>query len=259
MIFVLTWVTRLIGVILAFLVFYSGIPNLWVRVMHMTALRTVPEKDKVVLTFDDGPDEHYTPRLLDQLRESQVKATFFVIVDKAIRHPDIIAQMLAEGHDVEVHGYKHWMVPFLLPRQTVRQVAKAKEMLKRHFGIEPSWYRPTWGLSNAITLLSRQSRRLRLVTWSVMVGDWNRTSPDVLLHRIMKAIQPGSIIVLHDSDETWGAEDGAPESVIQLIPRLAESIRSRGLEFIPLSESACSQKQKHREHPTTPPMTDTAH
>lgn len=243
----LVTVAWVMGIGLLVLIVYSGLPNLWVRLLRRSAIRTVESPGCVALTFDDGPDPNYTPRLLDALHTVGVKATFFVIADKAIDRPDIVLRMLNEGHDVQVHGYKHWLVPFLTPRRTRLQVVGASSTLRSHFGIDTSWYRPTWGLTNAVTLLSRTCRSHRLVTWSVMVGDWQVTEPKVLLDRIMQKLRPGGIIVLHDSDETWGAQTGAPESVIELIPLLAENVHARGLRFVRIADQIVSRRDhRHR-------------
>lgn len=234
--------TRIVLVVIAalFLAFliYSVVPNLWVRVLHRRGVRRLPSTTTVALTFDDGPDPTYTPRLLDALRSYDVKATFFVIADKALQRPEIIERMLEEGHEVQIHGFHHWMVPLLLPKQTRKQASGAAQALAQRFPIQPTWYRPTWGLSNLVTLTSPACRALRLVTWSVMVGDWRVTPSSVLLERIVSQMRPGDIIVLHDSDETWGAEAGAPESVIALIPQLVESVTKQGLQLGTLSTLA---------------------
>jgi peptidoglycan/xylan/chitin deacetylase (PgdA/CDA1 family) len=190
----------------------------------------------VALTFDDGPDPRYTPAVLDALREAGVRATFFVIGEKALRNPELIRRMVAEGHDVQVHGYTHVFVPALTPRLTIQQVARTAQVLRDAFGIHTQWYRPTWGLCNLATLLSRTCRTHQLVTWSVMVGDWRCTPDTVLLKRILRKLHPGAIIVLHDSDETWGSERGAPNSVVALLPKLVAALRGKGYELTTLRD-----------------------
>jgi peptidoglycan-N-acetylglucosamine deacetylase len=230
----------IVALVLCVFIVYSVLPNLWVRVFHRRALRVLPASqhhNHVVLTFDDGPDATYTPRLLDALHQAGVRATFFVIAAKANHNPSIIKRMLEEGHDVQIHGYRHLMVPFLPPRATRLQIEGSSQLLKQKFGIESSWYRPTWGLCNAVTLFGKSVRRYRLVTWSIMVGDWKQTTPQTLLQRIDKKLHPGAVIVLHDSDETFGADKAAPENVIALIPHLVRSVHSRGYEFVTLSQA----------------------
>ncbi|SFU86925.1 polysaccharide deacetylase family protein [Alicyclobacillus macrosporangiidus] len=218
---------------------YAVMPNIWTRVFKRTALRRVPAAGRrVALTFDDGPDPKYTPRLLDVLAQCGVRATFFVIAEKAMRHAEIVERMIREGHEVAVHGMRHVLVPVLPPRSAWEQVFTAAEKLRERFGLSIRWYRPTWGLCNLPALWwTRGGRRgLRMVTWSIMVGDWRRTAPGVLRSRILRRLHPGAILVLHDSDETWGSEAGAPERVIELMPELTEALAARGYRLGPLRD-----------------------
>ncbi|MDQ0191014.1 polysaccharide deacetylase family protein [Alicyclobacillus cycloheptanicus] len=225
------------GLILILIVLcYALIPNLLTRVFRVGAVTRGPAEPVVALTFDDGPDPNYTPALLDALRAAGVRATFFVIAEKALERPHIIERMRREGHDVQVHGYRHAFVPWLTPWAAIRQVAGAASALKQRFGIVTRFYRPTWGLCNLASFVPWWRASHRLITWSIMVGDWRVTEPEVLLQRILKRLRPGAVIVLHDSDETFGAEAGAPAGVIQLIPRLVEEVQARGYAFRTVAE-----------------------
>lgn len=225
----LWWTVFLVG---AGLAVYSVWPTFRTRVLHKGVLfRGNPQLAAVALTFDDGPDPHYTPQLLTALKAAGISATFFVIAKKALNHPEIVEQMLAEGHDVAIHGYRHWFVPLLPPRASIQQVKSAREAIVHRFGTQPVLYRPTWGAHNLAVEWSGELKYTHLVTWSVMVGDWRVTQAEELLARIRRKWHPGAILVLHDSDETVGAEKGAPNQVIRLIPMLAEAVREQGWEF----------------------------
>lgn len=226
--------TVVLVVVIGFI--YSVIPNILVRWFQWRTLVHGPATKTVALTFDDGPDKQYTSRLLDVLKAFDIRATFFVIADKAAERPDIIRRMIADGHQIEVHGLTHAMVPVLGPRRSIEQVRSASALLRERYGVRTTLYRPTWGLCNIVSLIYVLRGSHRLVTWSVMVGDWRVTNPAVLLARIMKRLHPGAVIVLHDSDETWGSEKGAPLRVIELLPRLAESVRQAGYRFVTMSE-----------------------
>ncbi len=225
----------IVCIVVACLLLYDGVPIGLSRLLGIGAFQSAKGVHSVALTFDDGPDPNYTPRLLDALRDAQIHATFFVIVDKARRHKEIIERMLVEGHEVEIHGYTHACVPLLLPWTSVKQVALSSKVLTEELSVSPRWYRPTWGLINLPAWLAVKRLHLRFVTWSVMVGDWRVTEPDELMRRILRKLRPGSVIVLHDSDETPGAERLAPNAVISLIPDLADQVRSRQLDFVLLS------------------------
>lgn len=205
------------------------------RLFHVGVLWRKRNEANVSLTFDDGPDPKFTPRVLDALKAADVKATFFVIVSKAKRHPELVRRMLQEGHEVQIHGYAHACVPLCGPGRSVLQVRQSSTVLNDDYGVRPSLYRPTWGLLNLPAWIWARRHGMTIVTWSVMVGDWRNASADLLLARILRRITAGAVIVLHDSDETFGAEAGAPENVIQLLPRLAQEVRRRGYEFDLLS------------------------
>lgn len=225
-----------LAVLVLIVVCYAVLPNILTRMLRVGAVSRGPDVPTVSLTFDDGPDERYTPKLLDVLRDVGVHATFFVIVDKALRHPDLIERMMAEGHDVQVHGQRHWFVPWLPPQAALRQVNGAAGALRQRFGLQTRFYRPTWGLCNLLSFLPWFRRNHRLVTWSVMVGDWRVTDAGELLRRILQKLHAGAIICLHDSDETFGAEPGAPTQVIQLIPELVRQVHDRGYTFRTMAE-----------------------
>ncbi len=212
-------------------VIYSVIPNVLVRVFHWHCVWRGPAARCVALTFDDGPHPHYTPRVLDVLKDAGVKATFFVIAEKALKYPDIIDRMIREGHDIQVHGYTHACVPLLLPNRSRKQLHDSAQVLNQVFGIRTSLYRPTWGLCNWVVLTSLHKTNHKLVTWSVIVGDWRRATWEKLMNRILRNLHPGAIIVLHDSDETFGSEHGAPNDMIEMLPKLIEHLRCQEYDF----------------------------
>jgi peptidoglycan-N-acetylglucosamine deacetylase len=228
------WITICCLVVL--FVIYSILPNVFVRVFHWHCVWRGPATRSVALTFDDGPDPHYTPRVLDVLKDAGVKATFFVIAEKALKYPNIIHRMMREGHEIQVHGYTHACVPLLLPSRSRKQLRDSAQALHQVFGIRTSLYRPTWGLCNWVVLAWLHKTKHKLVTWSVIVGDWRKTTWETLMNRILRKLHPGAIIVLHDSDETFGSEHGAPNAVIEMLPKLIEHLRSQGYDFSKVSD-----------------------
>ncbi|GLG00202.1 polysaccharide deacetylase familiy protein [Alicyclobacillus hesperidum subsp. aegles] len=227
----------LIGLIVfCILVAYCGVPVLWTRVFHLSSRRYTNKPGKVALTFDDGPHPEYTPQLLDVLKSCGVRATFFVIVDHALKYPEIVERMKAEGHEVQVHGERHLFVPFLHPVLTYRQSIGASRILQQRFGVLANVYRPTWGACNLATLFFLPRHDMHMLLWSVMVGDWRRTEPGELVRRVSDKLSDRAVIVLHDSDWSYGAERGAPLQVIAAIPEIVQAVRERGCDFALASE-----------------------
>jgi peptidoglycan/xylan/chitin deacetylase (PgdA/CDA1 family) len=150
--------------------------------------------------------------------------------------------MKRDGHEVEVHGYQHSFVPLLLPWTAIRQISASAQLLKQKFGLTVRYYRPTWGLSNLAQMYPIIRGSYRLVTWSIMVGDWRVTAKEVLLNRIMPRLHAGAIIVLHDSDETFGAETAAPKQMMDMLPSLIQAVQQQGYKFVTISNATQDKK-----------------
>ena len=104
---------------------------------------------RLALTFDDGPDPEWTPRLLDALGTSGVRATFFLIGERADRAPALVRRMIAEGHEVGNHSWSHRSLWLCGPRTTAAEIGRAHERLAALTGTPPRHFRPPWGMVNA--------------------------------------------------------------------------------------------------------------
>lgn len=160
--------------------------------------RVDTEESVVALTFDDGPDPQSTPELLDCLALRGAKATFFVDGPAALRNPDLLQRMNAEGHAVGVHGWSHASaehdrsVSGLLHqiaevRKGARTIAEPTKLYRPPFGHESRWTRP------AALLLG-----YRVVYWSASVLDWEVVASSDLAARISAELRPGAVVLLHD-------------------------------------------------------------
>ncbi|KPD00021.1 Peptidoglycan-N-acetylmuramic acid deacetylase PdaC [Geobacillus sp. BCO2] len=128
------------------IVIYGIVPTIIIRKKRVRLFREGTASDCLALTFDDGPDPYYTPKLLDLLKKYGVKATFFVVGRKVERYPDIVRRMAEEGHEIGIHNYRHisnWLLPPLWLDWGVRRAAKA---IERATGKQPMYYRPPWGI-----------------------------------------------------------------------------------------------------------------
>ncbi len=187
----------------------------------------------VALTFDDGPDPETTPLLLDLLRRHGVRATFFVTGEQATRHGDLIAAILAEGHEIGNHSFHHDV--FLMCRTSARldrEVARTQDAL-RPFGVVPLIFRPPVGITNPKlgSVLARHG--LSCVTFSCRAYDGGNRFVRGMSRRILRKIRGDDILVLHDvapkgkaTAAIWRGE------VAQILAGIAE----KGLTIIPLGE-----------------------
>ena len=133
----------------------------------------------VALTFDDGPDEVHTPRLLELLAERGVRATFFVFGDKARRHPDLIARALADGHAIEPHCWAdHESHHRLSEAELDEEIARTLDALAGLGCPTPTVWRPPYGDIRAPESYDVAARHgLRLVTWTLDTRDWDAEHP----------------------------------------------------------------------------------
>ena len=122
----------------------------------------------VALTFDDGPDPEMTPRVLDQLRERGVRATFFLVGAKAERHPELVRRIAAEGHDTGIHTWEHAAgFPMRSSRAMTADILRCRESLRRIAGVETHLFRPPFGVTNPMVARAVKRTQSRCIGWSV--------------------------------------------------------------------------------------------
>jgi peptidoglycan/xylan/chitin deacetylase (PgdA/CDA1 family)/sulfur carrier protein ThiS len=184
----------------------------------------------VALTFDDGPSPRYSPRILAVLRRLHVPATFFAIGYLADEYPDLIRAELLAGMTVENHSYSHPQVPPFgqLPRRLLDyQIALGVRSLRR-LGADAILFRPPGGSFSPALVRVAHSRGERTVLWSVDPGDWQHgATPRGIARKVLAAVRPGSIVLLHDGGGDRSATAAA-------LPRIIKAIRRRGLELVAL-------------------------
>ena len=186
---------------------------------------------RVALTFDDGPDPEATPRLLELLAAGGVRATFFLIGDRAARYPDVVRAMVAQGHEVGNHTWHHRNAWFLSPRRTADEILGGARVLADITGTAPSLYRPPWGIVNAAGLQVARAFGLTTVLWSLQPEGLRPRSPAEQLRYCRRRLHGGAILDLHDAPGL----PGAPERLLGLVPGLLALLAERGLSAVPVS------------------------
>ncbi len=232
------------------IIIYNVVPTILARLCNLGVISRVPTRGRVIITFDDGPDPRYTPRVLEILRAAGVKACFFVIGEKARRHPEIIRKIICEGHEIGSHGFRH-RIPWLLgPIGTIREVKESYRIIEEITGTPPAAFRPPWGLFNLFSYLylCRLTFRKRVVLWSFMSWDWGRrATTENIADKIRKKIFDGSILIFHDSDTAPGASAGSPEKMISALPGIINELKARGYKITLLGELGNSRGSQARE------------
>lgn len=215
---------------------YAVIPTVLARFCSLGVITRLP-KDRVAITFDDGPDPRYTPRVLDILKVAGVKACFFVIGEKARRHPDIIRTIISEGHEIGSHGLRH-RIPWLMgPIGAIREMKESFRIIQEISGSPPAAFRPPWGLFNLFSYISRFVSGHKIVLWSFMSWDWSGgMSKENIAERVRKRLINGSILIFHDSDTEPGASTGSPEKMLSALPGIINVLKERGYKISLLGE-----------------------
>ena len=153
----------------------------------------------IALTFDDGPDPSSTSGVLDVLSRRGVSATFFVLVDRAEAHPELIARLLADGHEVGLHGVDHTRLTHLPPAKVGDHIAEGARRLARVTGAKPRWFRPPYGAQTLRSFLCARRIGMEVVVWSTDCEDWAERSEADIAEKATAAATPGGVILLHDS------------------------------------------------------------
>lgn len=181
-----------------------------------------PGSKAIALTFDDGPHPSYTPALLKVLEQYNILASFFWLGACVDRSPQVAKAVYQQGHWLGLHGYEHRSFPRLSAEELQQSLTKTQVAIANACGLEPNQVRdvrPPNGLFTPKTLKLLQQWQYRPVMWSVVPEDWTSPGISTVVARVMKQVQNGSIIVLHDG--VHGGRDVATITA-QLIPRLLE-------------------------------------
>jgi peptidoglycan/xylan/chitin deacetylase (PgdA/CDA1 family) len=181
----------------------------------------------VALTFDDGPDPMDTPKLLDLLREKNVKATFFVIGKRADQYPEIVRRAWAEGHLIANHTWSHRpLFCFLTPSRLRSEIERGTESVRRICGFRPHLFRSPVGLRHPLLRPYLKNAGLEYISWTIRTRDTFARNSGVLAQRILKQAASGDIILLHDH------LPGGTQVMLEALPRVIDDLRQRGFEFV---------------------------
>lgn len=189
-------------------------------------------KRQVALTFDDAPDASFTPQVLDALKRAGVKATFFVIGNRAEAHPDMMARIVKEGHRIGNHSYSHANLPKLSDAGFRAEVTRTDEIIRTYTGSAPALFRPPYGNTNENQIRWLASKGKRIIGWNVDSLDWKGLNADQVSANVLGHTQPGSIILQH----AGGGEGEDLSGTVAAIPRIIKALQRDGVEFVTVED-----------------------
>jgi peptidoglycan/xylan/chitin deacetylase (PgdA/CDA1 family) len=192
------------------------------------------------MTFDDGPSPETTPRLLDILKQRNIKATFFMIGQNAERNPDIVKRILADGHEIGNHSWTHPQLAKLPDDRVTEEITKTQNAIKNASGYTPKLLRPPYG-----SITARQKEwienqfGLSVILWSVDPFDWKRPGASVIEQRILAGARPGAIILSHDIHK----------QTVDSMPATLDALAAKGYQFVTVSQLIAMNRPKSSPTP----------
>lgn len=158
----------------------------------------VPEK-LLALTFDDGPSEKYTGKLLDALNEYDAKATFFLVGQNVDSNAELVRRMIDEGHEVGSHSWSHQDMLTLSESEIAAELEQADDAIYEAIGSYPTLFRAPYGSINDLLL---EHLDVPSIFWSIDTFDWETRDAEYVKAQILDNAYDGAILLLHDVHET---------------------------------------------------------
>jgi peptidoglycan-N-acetylglucosamine deacetylase len=214
-------------------------PGLWGAYTwgsHLLTLASVwrgaPDRRAVSLTFDDGPDPDWTPRVLDVLAREDVRGAFFLIGQRARKAPEIARRIALAGHDLGNHTWSHPSLWRCGPAHTEREIGDGHAAIADAAGAPPAFFRPPWGKTNLAMFGVARRLHTPCVFWTVQPEGRRPVDPAEQARRGVARAHAGAIYDLHDADGVPGA--GA--RLVEYLPTLVSGLRAQGYALVPLRE-----------------------
>ncbi|HZP23221.1 MAG TPA: polysaccharide deacetylase family protein [Terriglobales bacterium] len=226
----------IIGAGAAALATWAGFHTMWPtsQVYGSTFIGLPPGARRLALTYDDGPNDPYTWRLLELLERHQAKATFFLIGQFVEQKPEIARAIAGAGHAIGNHSWDHPKLIFSCAAEVRRQLEQTQRAIFDATGITATLFRPPFGGRRPVTLRLARALGLRPVMWNVSCHDWKPISAAEIVCRAERQIRGGDVILLHDGGHTRMGVDRSRS--LEATDRLLAQYKGAGYEFVTVPE-----------------------
>ncbi len=190
---------------------------------------------QVAITFDDGPDPEWTPKILDILKAANVKAAFFLVGVNAEKYPDLVKRIVNEGHEIGNHTYYHPNLALAWPEHVRLELNATQLLLETITGRATTLFRPPYAadsqpsqISELVPLQIAQELNYLVVLENIDPQDWAKPGADIIVQRVKQQRRDGSIILLHDAG-------GDRSQTVEALPRILDWLHTRGDTIVSLS------------------------
>ena len=194
----------------------------------MKSICSVNTSEKIIaLSFDDGPAEKKTIRILDILKDNHVEAAFFCIGKNMPENEEVLKRMAGDGHIIGNHSHSHHsLFDLYSSKKMLNELELASQTCQEITGNYPRFFRPPFGVTNPNLKKAVLKGGFISIGWSIRSYDTVIGNEERLLTRILDRLKPGAILLLHDSSE----------STLKILPRLIKEIRNKGYKMIRLDK-----------------------
>lgn len=190
------------------------------------------DRREVALTFDDGPDAEFTPRVLDELKKAGVHATFFVVGNRVEANPEVFQRIIDEGHAVGNHTYNHPKCTKLSDAEFQEQIIRTDKIIRSYVGYLPSLFRPPYGAISEDQILWLAGNHKKVINWNVDSLDWKGLNADEVYTNVMTQTGTGSIILQHSA----GGQGEDLTGTVEAISRIVEKLKQDGINFVTIPD-----------------------
>jgi peptidoglycan/xylan/chitin deacetylase (PgdA/CDA1 family) len=214
---------------------WAGFQTMWpTSQVYGRTFTGAPGTKLLALTYDDGPNDPHTPRLLDVLQKHGVKATFFMLGGMVQERPEIARAVASAGHEIGNHTYTHPNLIFCSRAQVEAQIRTCTEILTDTIGAHSSLFRPPFGGRRPEVLAIARRLGLTPVMWNITSYDWNREAAPVIADRVSRRVRGGDVILMHDGGHLGMGADRA--QTVAATDLLIASYKNQGYQFATISE-----------------------
>lgn len=182
----------------------------------------------IALTFDDGPWSESTAKILDILKQNNIKGTFFVVGQMLKNYPELGKRIVAEGHVIGNHTWHHWY-HYFNQQAAAFEIDNTSDLIYQVTGAKTTLFRPPGGMQHNGLAAYAKNKKYTVVMWSADSTDYKMPAVPRLINNVMRDSKPGGIVLLHDGG-------GNRSRTVQALPQIISNFRKQGYSFVTVPE-----------------------
>ncbi len=189
-------------------------------------------KKQIALTFDDGPSPIWTPKILQELRQANIPATFFMVGAHVKKYSEVARQVAEEGHLIANHGYAHRVLLYYTPKEIEEEIKYTEYIIRETTGQTTRFFRPpkAWLRKKIKEKICEMG--YDIVLWSLNSKDWVTFNHRYIVNRLVRQVKNGDILLFHDSGGVFTKEGGDRSQTVAAISLLTQRLLTQNFEFV---------------------------